>query len=77
MTNTEKMTYLAKQILPAIIEDGLAEHYLNADESQRRDIADAYVEAWHKKNEQFKELFFTNTKFRTEVISSVFDILKK
>ena len=33
MTNTEKMAYLAKQIIPeAIIEDGLAEHYLNADE---------------------------------------------
>ncbi len=77
MTDYEKMAYLAKQIIPAIIEDGLAEHYLNANKRQRRDIANAYIEAWNKKNEQFKELFFTNTKFRTEVVSSVFDILKK
>tara|TARA_B100001059_G_scaffold181998_1_gene183076 strand:+ start:5468 stop:5695 length:228 start_codon:yes stop_codon:yes gene_type:complete len=74
---TKDMTYLAKQILPAMIEDGIVDTYLNASESKRIDILDLYVEAWNKKSEQFKELFFTDTKFRTDVIKSTWDILKK
>ena len=73
---TKDMTYLANQILPAMIEDGI-DNYLNASDSKRIEILDLYVEAWNKKSEQFKELFFTDTKFRTDVIKSTWDILKK
>ena len=51
---TKEMTYLAKQIIPAMIEDGIVDNYINASESKRIEILDLYVEAWNKKSKKFK-----------------------